>query len=200
MTWLDITLILVLLCFVALGARLGSVWTGACVIGGFFGAYLVEYYTLPVSEMMGGFSGARLLSGALLFIGGVVIALVPGWALSRLMSAFFLGIFDSIVGLAAGALAGLVAVTLFFMLVLPHVPSIEKSKAWRKSRVVKPMHHMIEDFFNDRRFRKGSTVDQLKDDFTRDIEPAIENTGEKVKDTVQSVTKTVKKKVKQHTK
>ncbi len=181
MTWVDVSLIVVLLCFVALGARMGSLWTGACLIGGFFGAFLVEYYTLPVSEMIGGFTGARLVSGALLFAGGVVVALVPGWVLSRLMSAFFLGIFDSIVGLLAGALTGLVAVTLFFMFVLPHAPSIEKSKAWRKSKIVKPMHHMIEDFFNDRRFRKGSTVDQLKKDFAHEVEPVIEETGSKVK-------------------
>lgn len=189
MTWLDITLIVIMVVFMALGARMGSIWTGACWIGGFFGAFLVEYYTLPVAEMMGGFPGARLLAGALLFIGGVVIALVPGWTLSRLVSVVFLGVFDSIVGLLAGVLSGLVLISLIFFFILPHVPSIEKSRAWKKSMLVKPLHHGIEDVFNDSRFRKGSTTEQLKDDLVKDITPVIQRTGKSLESTLKKIKK-----------
>lgn len=189
MTWVDIAFILFMISFVAIGARMGSMWTGACLIGGFFGAFLVEYYTLPVSEMIGGFAGARLAAGALLFAGGLVTALVPGWMLGRLMSAVFMGFFDSVAGLLAGFLAGIAAITMVFFFALPHAPSIERSAAWRKSKIVKPLHHMIEDFFNDRRFREGSTVDQLKDDFMKDVRPAIEETGESIKTTIKKIKK-----------
>lgn len=189
MTWLDIALIVVMVIFIALGARMGSLWTGACLIGGFFGALLVEIYTLPASEMIGGFTGARLLAGALLFAGGVVVALVPGWVLSRLVSAVFLGFFDSVVGLLAGALTGIVAITLLFLFVLPHAPRVEKSPAWKQSKLVKPLHHMIEDFFNDRRFRRGSTIEQLRKDLVKDVRPVMEETGDQVKSAFKKIKK-----------
>lgn len=194
MTWLDITLIVVMLLFLALGARMGSLWTGACLIGGFFGAFLVEYYALPVSEMLGGFTGAKTVAGFLLFTGGVVIALVPGWALSRLSHAMFLGFIDSVFGIITGLLAGLVAVTLAILFILPHAPSVEKSKAWKKSVLVKPLHHFIEDLFNDSRFQKKSATEQLKDDFVKEFKPAMEETGENIKDTADDLIKKIKKK------
>lgn len=193
MTWLDITLIIVMVVFVALGARMGSLWTAACLIGGFFGAFLVEYYALPASAMMGGFPGARLVAGTLLFIGGVVVAIVPGWALSRLTAAFLLGIVDGVFGLLAGLLAGIVAVTLAMLFVLPHAPSIEKSKAWKKSAIVKPFHHFIEDVFNDSHFRRESTTAQLKEDFVKDFSPALESTQKSIKETTDSLVEKIKK-------
>jgi uncharacterized membrane protein required for colicin V production len=194
MTWIDITLIVVLLVFVAVGARLGSLWTGACLIGGFFGAFLVEYYTLPVSEMFGNFTGAHWLAATLLFVGGVVIALVPGWALSRLTAAVFLGFFDSFFGIITGLLAGLVAVSLAFLILLPHAPKIEQSKAWRKSMLAKPLHKTIENFFSDERFHRESTAEQLKDDFVKDFSPALEKTEKSIITTTDNLVKKIKKK------
>ncbi|MCG3204514.1 MAG: hypothetical protein KCHDKBKB_01229 [Elusimicrobia bacterium] len=189
MTWLDITLVVVLLVFIALGARVGSIWMGVCLMGGFFGAFLVEYYALPAAEWMGGFSGAKLLASVLLFVGGVTIALVPGWVISRLVSAVFLGVFDSVAGLLTGALAGLVCVSLVFFFLIPHFPQIEKGKVWKRSKLVRPLYHAIEDFFNDTRFRRGSTTDQLTDEFMKDVTPVLEKTGKKIGSTLKNIKK-----------
>lgn len=194
MTWLDAVLVIVLIVFMALGARLGSLWTAACMIGGFLGAFLVEYYALPMSQMIGGFHGSEWVSAALLFFGGVVVALAPGWVLSRLMAAVFLGFFDTVFGVVTGLLAGLVAVSLAFFLALPRAPKIEKSAAWKKSLLVRPLHRFIENTFSDERFRKDSVTDQLKDDFVKDFSPVLEKTEESIKKNTDSLIKKVKKK------
>ena len=35
MTWLDLVVIVVWVIFLAVGAKLGGIWTGACIVGGF---------------------------------------------------------------------------------------------------------------------------------------------------------------------
>ncbi len=194
MTWLDITLIVFFVLCMAIGARVGSLWTAACLIGGFLGAFLVEYYALPLAEMIGGFMGAKYVASTLLFLGGVFLALVPGWILSKLAAAVFLKIFDSMFGLLTGFLSGFIALTLLFLLVLPRTPSVEKSQPWRKSKLVKPLHHGIEDFFSDSRFHKNSVTDQIKDDFMKDVSPALENTGKAISDTAGTIAHKFKKK------
>ncbi len=194
MSWIDVVAIVLVIVFVALGARMGSLWIGACLIGGFFGAFLVEYYQLPVSEMIGGFPGARLVAGLLLFVGGIVIALVPGWALTKLTHAMFLGVVDSIVGLFTGFLAGVVAIALMLLFVVPRFPSIEKSAPWKKSVVIKPLHNFLEDLFSDSRFQKTSATEQFKDDFVKDFKPAIEETQKSIEHTANTVAKKFKKK------
>jgi hypothetical protein len=60
---------------------------------------------------------------------------------------------------------------------------------------------MVEDFFNDRRFRAGSTPEQLEADFMKDVKPAIQETEKKVEkavapviqETKETVHKTIKK-------
>src|ERR1051325_4412792 len=99
MTWPDVLLIVVWFIFLALGARLGSVFTGACVLGGFFGAALVDYYALPMGSLMGGFTGSTALAAILLYIGGVAAILIPGLILSRISSALFLGLIDGTFGI-----------------------------------------------------------------------------------------------------
>ena len=189
MTWIDIALIVILVLFVALGARMGSIWTGACLLGGFLGAFLVETYTLPLAEMLGGFAGARVLAGLMLFVGGVAVLALPGLIISRLASAFFLGIFDSVVGLFSGLLAGLLLVTVIFFSILPRFPSIETSRPWKKSVLVKPFHKFVEDVFNNSRFKKESTTDQLKIEFIEDVSPVLEDAGKKIKSTIKNIKK-----------
>jgi uncharacterized membrane protein required for colicin V production len=134
------------------------------------------------------------VASAVLFIGGVLAALLPGWILSRLSAAFFLGIFDSIFGLLTGLLSGFIALTLIFLWVLPHAPRIEKSPAWKKSRFVKPLHHAVEDFFSDGRFQKTSVTVQLKNDFVKDVSPALEKTGKAISNTAGALVDKIKKK------
>src|SRR4051794_26755256 len=110
MTWLDWSFIAVLILFLAIGARLGSLWTAACLGAGFFGALLADLYSLPVAGWLGGFRGSDWVAAAALFAAAAVVVLIPGWILSRVTHEMFLGIVDSIFGLFTGAVAALLAV------------------------------------------------------------------------------------------
>lgn len=167
MTWLDITFIIIWLIFIAVGARLGSLWTGSCVLGGFLGSFLADIYAHPMSEFIGGFPGSAAVSALLLFLVGLVVVLLPGWLLSRVGSVLFLGVVDSAFGLLTGALVGLVAIGLVLLLLVPFVPRVEKGKAWKKSMLVKPYHSLLEDLFvhsrwDARRLKKKLQVKKAK--------------------------------------
>ena len=126
-----------------MGAKMGSIWTGACLMGGFLGAYLADTYYLSVIPMMGNVPYAKYIAVAALFLSGVAVLLVPGWLISKIVRGFFLGIVDSLFGFVTGALAGLVALSLVFLLVLPHFPRIEKKPVWTSSHLVKPLHDFV---------------------------------------------------------
>lgn len=194
MTWMDIALLIVFVVFIAVGAKMGSLWTGACLIGGFLGGFLVDYYTMPVSQMMGNIPAPEKVAGAALFLSGMGIALLPGWILSRLSSGLILGVVDSVFGLVTGTLAGLIAVTLIFLFVLPHAPRVEKNKAWRNSLVVKPLHHFIEDIFNDAHFQRESAMSDFKDDFVKDFTPVMKSAEKTIKSASDNLVKKIKKK------
>src|SRR5690348_6556024 len=122
MTWIDWTLIVAFLIFISAGAKLGSVWTSACIAGGFLGSYLADTYAPAVGSMMGGFWGASALATAGLYLAGVVALLLPGWLLSKAMSGLFLGFVDGVFGIATGLIAGLVCIALFFLAFVPLFP------------------------------------------------------------------------------
>lgn len=163
MTWLDITVIVIWLIFLAIGARLGSVWTGACVIGGFFGSFLCDTYAVSLAGLFGDFRGAVVVSAFLLFLVGMAVVLIPGWFLSRITSAILLGVVDSAFGLFTGGVVGLVGISLILMFVVPIVPKVEKGQAWRKSIIVKYLYHKLENAFGSPKFRPLSFGKSLTD-------------------------------------
>src|SRR4051812_10277642 len=99
MTWPDWTLIVTMLLFLAVGARLGSLWTASCLGAGFLGAYLADTYAVSASAYLGRFAGADWMAAAVLFAAGAVVILVPGLLLSKICEGIFLGVVDSAFGL-----------------------------------------------------------------------------------------------------
>ena len=59
------------------GAKFGSIWTAACLAGGFLGAYLADYYTLPVASLIGNFYGSAVVAKIIIFVGSVMVVLIP---------------------------------------------------------------------------------------------------------------------------
>ena len=145
MTWLDFLAIFIWLLFLAAGARLGSLWTGALIAGGFLGNFLGDSYALLFSPYIGVFHGSYWVAYAVLYSIGLLIAVVPGFILSRVTSALYLGVIDGFFGLLTGAFTGFLLVTLILLFVLPYFPSIEKNKAWKNSSLVKPMERVLEE-------------------------------------------------------
>jgi len=144
MTWLDWTLIAVLALFFAVGARLGSLWTAACLGAGFLGALLADVYALPLSSFIGRFAGANTIAAAALFVAGAAAILIPGLFLSRLCKGLILGVADSVFGLLTGGAAGFIALSILLLVVVPFFPSIERMSAWRGSEIVRPTQVRLE--------------------------------------------------------
>lgn len=193
MSWLDGVFIILLVLFIVIGARLGSLWIGACLIGGFLGGFLVDSYMLPVSGMMGHFPGSKYVAAVLLFAGGLLIALVPGYLLSRIGD-LFLGFLDHFFGLLAGLLAGLSLAAIFLMLALPRLPKLSRSDGWRHSSVLRPYHHFLQDIFNRGRPLTSTSLDDIKSHFVADFEPTLEKAQETIDRTKKTIVKKVKKK------
>jgi len=181
MTWLDITLIVVWIIFLAVGARLGSLWMGACVMAGFIGTVLVDYYTLPFSQMLGDFTGASFLAGTLLFLGTLLVVLIPAHFLKRISSLLFLGVIDSAIGMMTGALTGLIAISMVLLLIVPQAPQVEKSRAWKKSKIVKPYHKFLEELFHSSRFRPKRITRDLKKKALKQFKPVTKKVKKALK-------------------
>ncbi len=154
MNWVDVVFIVFLIIFIAVGARMGSVWAIACMVGGFLGSYLVDTYALSLTAIMGSFVGARVLSVMVLYLGGFLVAAIPGWVLSKLTAAV-LGLVDSLLGLIAGALCGFVLIAVTLLYVLPLFPSIERTPAWKKSKIIRPFDEYLEDHLIHKHLRIG---------------------------------------------
>jgi len=193
MSWLDLVLLTVWIVFIAVGARLGSLWIGSCVMGGFLGAFLADYYALSLSSFMGGFSGSEWLAGILLFLVGIFAVLIPGTLLSRMSSALFLGVIDSAMGLATGALAGLVAVALGLLLIVPLAPQVEKTKAWRNSLIINVFSKALEGVFHAPEFRMESWQKELKSKTIKKISPAATKAINSIKDSAEEFVDDLKK-------
>jgi uncharacterized membrane protein required for colicin V production len=193
MTWLDVLLIVVMLVFLAAGARAGSLWMAACLVGGFLGSFLVDTYTLPVAEMVGGFSGATWFVGFLLYAGGVFCSLLIGHILSQIFSGLLLGTVDSVMGLLTAGAAGILGILVCMMLLLPHFPWIESKPAWAHSLLVKPLHNFGENVFNNPRFQQKSFVGTLGTEAQKALTPAATKAEEKVKDLAHTLSRKLKR-------
>ncbi len=196
MTGFDIAMIVVLIAFALLGLKHGSVWIVSCLAGGFLGAFLVECYQLPVAGMMGDFTGAKTVASVGLFVSGVLMAVIPGWIVSRMATLFCVGAFDKILGVFAGIVAGLIAVTLAFMIALPRFPSMEHGASWRNSKFARPVCERLEDFFNHPSRRRATITEELKDGITEEVTPLVDKTTASLKKTANGVEHTVTKKAK----
>ncbi|MCB4757443.1 MAG: CvpA family protein, partial [Elusimicrobia bacterium] len=112
-----------------------------------------DTYALSLSGVFGGFPGSLTLAAFLLFLLGMAVILIPGWFLSRITSAVLLGVIDSVFGLFTGAVVGLIAISLLLMFVVPMVPKIERSQAWKKSTFVKSWARKLENAFGSPKFK-----------------------------------------------
>ena len=154
MTWIDWSLIIVLVAFLAAGARLGSIWTSACLCAGFASALAADTYGLALADRMGTFSGADLLAYALLFVLSAALVLGTGWFLSRLCKGLMLGVLDAAFGLLTGAAAGLLTVSVALLILVPFLPSMESTAAWRRSTLTRPLYRQVEEFLETPRFAR----------------------------------------------
>lgn len=180
MTWPDVVFIVVMIIFLAVGARMGSLWTGACLLGGFLGAYLIDYYTAPFADILGGFSGSHLFAAGILFVAGLAIFLLPGLLLSKISSGMILGVIDGAFGLITGGLAGLFAMTLCILSVMPLFPKIEATSAWKSSKIVHPFQRSVENIFNSVHFRPAQLASTLRDEAEQRLEPVAKGTERNV--------------------
>lgn len=189
MNWLDVGVLAVWLAFLVIGTRMGSIWTASCVLGGFLGAFFADYFALPFAAFLGGFQGSMLLSGIVLFIAGALIVIVPGAILSRTTSALFLGLVDGALGLIAGAVVGLVGISLLLMFAVSLVPRLEKKAVWKRSSVVRPWHENVERLFNDPHFRPGSFSKELKREAMKKLDPIADLAKDKIEGLSEDVVK-----------
>ena len=185
MTWLDGALLLVFVLFLAVGARLGSLWTAACLAGGFLGAFLADMYALSLAGYFKGLPGSAAIAGGLLFVAGAATMILPGIVLSRVFEGIFLGVIDSAFGLFTGAVAGLLAVTALLLVVVPMVPQVETTHAWKKSAVVRPLHQSLESMFQSPRFRRSLSGLGAARGALGELEPLTERAGETLKEAAQ---------------
>lgn len=165
---------------------------GACLLGGFFGCFLVDSYALPFATFLGNFRGVRLLASALLFLGALIVTLVPGYFLSRIGSKFFLGFIDSVIGILAGGMAGVVVLGACLLALVPLFPSVERGKVWKKSALVRPLHDSLEDFFSNPRYGP-SPLSAVKEEAFEKLAPVAKETKEKVTDAAQDWVQKIKK-------
>lgn len=193
MTWIDVALILIWGGFVALGSRLGSVWTAACFIGGFLGAFIADYYSYPVAQAMGGFGGAQVLAAVLLFVVGVVCGLALGMFLEKVAEASFTQFADSIFGFTTGALAGFLALALILLWTVQLYADIEDFNGWQKSRIARPLYGKLEGHFEKYGFQSVSFSRVVKRETTRRVTPLAGKAVEKAKNLSEDVVDRLKK-------
>lgn len=145
MNWLDVSFIVMMVILVAAGAKVGSVWTSACLGAGFVGMAAIDIFALALAERLGSGPASFWVAAGLLFGAGLIIVLVPGWLLSRLASLVMLDIVDGLVGFLTGLFAVVVLVTLSALLIVPAFPKLEKTSVWKKSIIVRPLQHFLEE-------------------------------------------------------
>jgi uncharacterized membrane protein required for colicin V production len=191
-TLLDIALIMILVIFFSMGARAGSVWVAGCLAAGLIGACLVDYYALSFGTHLGGFPGATFIAGFLIYGITLLIVLLPSLFLSNLSSGFILGLIDGAFGLLAGGLSGLCAVTLFFLIFVPRLHSLEASQSWNKSLLVKPIYRYVEKTFNGPHFGPISGGDVAREELVGALAPAANFAEERVKTAASKIVHKIK--------
>jgi uncharacterized membrane protein required for colicin V production len=192
-TWLDVTLLVIIVLCIAVGARLGSLWTAACLAGGFSGAFLADMYALSLAGAFARFPGGTAAIGALLFVGGAALFILPGIILSKLFSGLMLGVVDSIFGFVLGAFTGLLAVTAILLIVFPYAPKIENTPAWKKSKLVRPLHRSLEDIFQSPRFTRRLSGLGAARAALSELEPLTEKAESRIKGAAGKVIDKAKK-------
>lgn len=114
MTWLDITLIVILVGLAFWGWRTGFVRGAILVAGLVVGIYLAGRLAAPVGERLTFIQdpgAARFAGFALVVLASLVVAGVVGGVLRRLLRLLFVGWVDNLLGAAANLLAGLLVLT-----------------------------------------------------------------------------------------
>lgn len=155
MSWIDFALIAFFIISIGMGIYLGSLWSGACLIGGFVGAYVADVYGFSVGGMIGSFPGATAIGTIFVFLVSCFTILIPGWLLSRFGSLIFLGFIDSAAGVFTGVLAGSCAIILGLLFITPHIPKFEEKPAWKKSVLVRPLQRFLQKHIDRPSFRRA---------------------------------------------
>ncbi|MBV9080821.1 MAG: CvpA family protein [Elusimicrobia bacterium] len=158
MTWIDVTGLVVFFLFLAIGARLGSLWTAACLLAGFAAACAADTYGYPLADRLGSMPGAVTAAEAAVFAAVALVVLIPGWVLSKFSEGILLGVVDSVCGLVTGAVAGLLAIGAVLLVLVAATPSLEASGGWRHSMLVKPFYWRLEAILQAPRFHRPARV------------------------------------------
>jgi len=185
MSWIDFAFIFVWLVFIGMGFRLGGIWVGSCIFGGFFGAHLADYYALPLAEHVGHFPAVTFLSGSFLFLIGLGVVLLAGYLIQKSSRIFFLGIFDRVVGGCTGALVGLTVLSIAVLSLTASNPKWEGSKSWKKSIIARPYKSLLQKAFELRNERVAVLGRKLSDKAIQTVKPIANKVIDKVADEIK---------------
>jgi len=124
MNWVDIVIILVAIGYAFSGFSQGAVRTVIGLVGLVVGIYLAgQFYTQLAAALFASDQGwGPVVAWAVIFVIVNVAATIIGWVLSRVVKAVLLGWVDKLVGLAIGAVVGLLTCAALLAVVMKYLP------------------------------------------------------------------------------
>lgn len=150
MTWPDYALAVVMVLFLAAGARFGSIWTLACLSAGVAGGWTRDTYGPAIGSLIPSMSGATIMGGVAAYAAAVAVFLAVGWLAGKMFAGLLGGLFDSALGILTGLVIGTLVTGAALIWLVPSVPSFEKKDAWERSRVARPAQEAIRDLLGER--------------------------------------------------
>ncbi|MEW6141558.1 MAG: CvpA family protein [Chloroflexota bacterium] len=131
MNWVDIIIVLVAIGYAFSGFSQGVIRTVIGLIGLIAGIYLAgQFYPQVAATLFGSNqSWGPVIAWVIVFVVVNVAASVIGWVLSRVVKAVLLGWVDKLVGLAIGAIVGLLTCAALLAVVMKYLPATEATIA-----------------------------------------------------------------------
>ena len=142
MTWLDYTVIAIIVLSALLGWWRGLAyevlsllgWIVAILVARLFAASIVPY-------MPAGAEAARAAAAyAVLFIGALIIGGIVAWSLSKLVKFVGLGWLDGLLGVVFGMVRGVLIVLV--LVLLAGMTGLPKGQFWRDAWLSKPLENV----------------------------------------------------------
>lgn len=131
MNWVDIIIILITLGYAYSGFSQGAIRTAIGLIGLVAGIVLAgQFYPQVSAALFGSGQGwGPVVAWVIIFAIVNVAAAIIGWVLSRVVKAVLLGWVDKLVGLAVGAVVGLLTCAALMAVVMKYLPGTDATIA-----------------------------------------------------------------------
>jgi len=131
MNWVDIVIVLVALGYAFSGFFQGAIRTVIGFIGLIAGIYLAGQFYPQVSAVLFASdpSWGPVIAWVIVFAVVNIAAGIIGWVLSRVVKAVLLGWVDKLVGLAIGAIVGLLTCAALLAVVMKYLPGTDATIA-----------------------------------------------------------------------